>query len=114
MVRRPTRNAARTLAAQIAGRPSLRQAATVPLILAFYCILGGMSGTAAPGFRHELYRQVINRMLHAPWRPGGDPPQDTEACRAALQTWAWQGAKNDPVSGVGRWEDDIHTRTSSS
>ena len=96
------------LAAQLAGRPSLRRAATVPLILAFFCILGGER--PLPKFRHELYRQVINRMLHAPWRPGGDPPQDTGDCRAALQKWAWQGADTDPVSGIGRWKDDIHTQ----
>jgi hypothetical protein len=96
------------LAAQIARRPSLQQAATVPLILAFYCILGGQQ---LPESRHELYSQVINRMLHAPWRSGGGHPPDLNKCRAVLRTWAWKGAqKNHPVSGVGLWEDDISTR----
>ena len=95
------------LAAQIARRPSLQQAATVPLILAFYCILGGQQ---LPESRHELYSQVINRMLHAPWRPGGGHPPDLDKCRAVLRTWAWKGAqKNHRVSGVGQWEDDIST-----
>ena len=38
------------------------------------------------------------------------PLRDVDACRAALRTWAWQGAKNHPVSGVGQWEDDIPTK----
>ena len=96
------------LAAQIARRISLQQAATVPLILAFYCILGGQQ---LPESRHELYSQVINRMLHAPWRPGSGHPPDLEKCRAVLRTWAWEGTqKNHRVSGVGQWEDDISTR----
>ena len=37
------------LAAQIAGRPGLQQAATVPLILAFYCILGGQHRCQSSG-----------------------------------------------------------------
>ena len=93
------------LTAQIARRSNLQQAATVPLILAFYCILGG--GQSLPEFRHELYKKVINRMLHSPWRSGGSSPPYPKDCRAALRTWAWQGAKNHPVSGVGQWEDEI-------
>ena len=96
------------LSVQIAGRPSLQRAATVPLILAFYCILG--VGQSLPEFRHKLYEQVINRMLHAPWRSSSGEPPDPAACRAVLRTWAWQAAKNHPVSGVGQWEDDIPTR----
>ena len=95
------------LATQIAQRPSLQQAATVPLILAFYCILGG---DELPEFRHKLYEQVVNRMLRSPWRPSSEAPQDVDACRAALRTWAWRGAKNDQVSGVGVWDDDIPTK----
>jgi hypothetical protein len=96
------------LAAQIARRPSLQKAATVPLILAFYCILGGQQ--SLPEFRHELYKHVINRMLHAPWRSSSGSPPDPEACRAALRAWALQGAKNDPSSGLGKWKDPILTK----
>jgi hypothetical protein len=97
------------LAVQIAMRPSLQQAATVPLILAFYCILGGQQ--PLPEFRHKLYEQVINRMLRGPWRSSKDPPPDMDACRQALRAWAWQGAKkNHPVSGIGQWDDDIPTK----
>ena len=54
------------LAAQIARRPGLQQAATVPLILAFYCIVGG--GEPLPEFRRDLYTRVLNRMLTGRWR----------------------------------------------
>src|SRR5208282_5016807 len=45
------------LAAQIARRPGLQQAATVPLILAFYCIVGGTG--PLPEFRRDLYTRVL-------------------------------------------------------
>ena len=98
------------LATQISRRPSLQQAATVPLILAFYCILGG-GQDQLPEFRHKLYAQVINRMLRSPWRFSSGPLGDVAACREALRNWAWQAAKdqNHPVSGVGQWEDDVPT-----
>jgi hypothetical protein len=98
----------------IAERPGLQQAATVPLVLAFYCILGSdrilSDAPPLPAFRHKLYRQVIDRMLHGPWHRGGGRPPDLGACRAVLLTWAWPGVtENHPVSGVGQWEDDIPT-----
>jgi hypothetical protein len=95
------------LAAQIAQRPSLQQAATVPLILAFYCILG--ADQLLPEFRHKLHEQIVNRMLRSPWHPSSGSVRDVEACRAALRTWAWRGAKSDQISGVGVWDDDIPT-----
>jgi hypothetical protein len=97
-----------TLAAQIAQRPGLQLAATVPLILAFYCILGGSH--MLPEFRHELYRQVVNRMLRGPWRSSYGSLRDPDVCRETLRTWAWSGAKDNPVSGTGQWEDDILTK----
>jgi hypothetical protein len=101
---RPERG--RGLAAQIARRTSLQQAATVPLMLAFYCILGDRQ---LPDFKRDLYRQVVNRLLRSPWRPGSEVPADMGACRTALQSWAWQGARSHPVSGIGQWQDDIAT-----
>jgi hypothetical protein len=98
------------LARQISWRPSLQRAATVPLILAFYCIIGGGQGQL-PEFRHKLYAQVINRMLRSPWHASSGPLRDVEACRQALRTWAWQAAKDQEhlVSGIGQWEDDVLT-----
>ena len=115
------------LAAQIASRPGLQQAATVPLILAFYCIIGGReSGAAGPGdpsqvsgmpdFRHELYTKVLTRILRGYWhgsRVGNKSELDVRTCLQTLQAWAWSGAcgagNNHPVSGVGMWADEVRT-----
>ena len=99
------------LAAQIAQRPDLQQAATVPLMLAFYCILGGDG--PLPDRRAVLYTSVVRRMLTGRWhgsRAGSDHLPDPAACLPVLQAWAWSGAAcNHPVSGVGTWADDILT-----
>ena len=97
------------LAAQIARRPDLQQAATVPLILAFYCIIGGTG--PLPGFRRELYTKVLNRMLTGRWRDDDDRQPDADTCLQTLRAWAWDGAaSNHPISGVGTWTDDIPTK----
>ena len=95
------------LAAQIARRPGLQQAATVPLILAFYCIVGGSE--PLPDFRRDLYTRVLKRMLTGRWRGSDDPQPDVDACLQTLRAWAWSGATSHPVSGVGTWADDIPT-----
>jgi hypothetical protein len=56
---RPARAA--SLAAQLRSRPALKESATVPLLLTFYCILGG--NQPLPDYRAELYAKVIRRML---------------------------------------------------
>lgn len=92
---------------QLRDRPALRHAATIPLILAFYCIIGTRQ---LPTRRADLYAKVIGRMLTGRWRSGGgagDP--DLDACRDTLRGWAWAAAAADPVSGVGAWADDIAT-----
>ena len=93
------------LAAQIARRPGLQQAATVPLILAFYCIVGGTG--PLPDFRRDLYTKVLNRMLTGRWRDDDDRQPDADTCLQTLRAWAWDGATSHPVSGVGTWADDI-------
>ena len=93
------------LAAQIARRPGLQQAATVPLMLAFYCIVGGTG--PLPEFRRDLYTKVLNRMLTGRWRDDDDRQPDADTCLPTLRAWAWDGATSDPVSGVGTWADDI-------
>ena len=93
------------LAAQIARRPGLQQAATVPLMLAFYCIVGGTG--PLPEFRRDLYTKVVNRMLTGRWRDDGDRQPDAGTCLQTLRAWAWDGAASHPVSGVGTWADDI-------
>jgi len=96
------------LAAQIVRRPSLQQAATVPLLLAFYCIISGTG--QLPDLRRDLYTKVLNRMLTGHWRGDGNRQSDPSTSLPKLRAWAWEGAaENHPVSGVGTWTDDIPT-----
>lgn len=96
------------LAVQIARRPDLQQAATVPLILAFYCLIGG--NEPLPDARHDLYGRVLKRMITGRWRGSDDSQPDLDACLEALRGWAWAGATNHSISEVGTWVDDIPTR----
>jgi len=93
------------LAKQLAQRPALQQAATVPLILAFYCIIGG--DQPLPGRWRELYSKVIHRMLTGRWRDGSDRDPDPEACMDTLRDWAWSAAASNPMSGTGEWADEF-------
>jgi hypothetical protein len=94
-----------SLRLQLASRPDLQQAATVPLLLAFYCVLGGSAPLPANG--NELYTKVINRMLTGRWRDSNHRESNPEKYRDILREWAWGGASADPVSGVGNWADEV-------
>ncbi len=98
---------AANLAAQLRGRPDLQQAATVPLILAFYCILGG--DQPLPARRAALYARVSRRMLTGRWRGSGNRDPDPDACLETLRDWAWSAAASHPVSGLGEWADEFPT-----
>jgi hypothetical protein len=102
---RPARSA--ELAAQLRYRPALQQAATVPLILAFYCIVGG--DQPLPDRSSDLYTKVIRRMLTGCWRGSGEHDPDPEACLEVLRDWACSAAVSDPVSGIGVWADEFAT-----
>jgi hypothetical protein len=102
---RPDRAA--DLAVQLRDRPALQQASTQPLILAFYCIIGG--DQPLPGRRAELYAKVIHRMLTGRWRGDGDHDPDPAACLETLRDWAWSAAVKDPISGLGAWTDEFPT-----
>jgi hypothetical protein len=93
--------------AQLRNRPALRQAATVPLILAFYCIIS--DGQPLPDRRAELYTKVIRRMLTGWWRSGSIRDLDFDTCLRTLRSWAWSAAANDPVSGLGSWTEEFWT-----
>ena len=93
------------LAAQIARRRDLQEAATVPLLLAFFCIVGG--GAPLPELRSDLYVKVINRLLTGRWRGRRDRHPDPRARLAALRAWAWSGAASHPVTSLGMWKDEI-------
>ena len=92
--------------AQIVHRSAIQQAARVPLILVFYCLVSG--DQPLPRFRRELYQKVLKRMLTGRWR-GRGPQPDVESCLKTLRNWAWAGASSDPISGTGTWDDDIPT-----
>ncbi|MGD0241878.1 MAG: hypothetical protein ABSB59_16340 [Streptosporangiaceae bacterium] len=96
-----------SLAAQLRARPALQQPATVPLILAFYCIVGG--DQPLPSRRADLYAKVIRRMLTGRWRGSGGRDPDPDACVATLRDWAWSAAVSHPVSGIGAWADEFGT-----
>jgi tetratricopeptide (TPR) repeat protein len=93
------------LVAQIARRPDLQKAATVPLILAFYCIVG--DGQPLPELWSDLYAKVLRRLLTGRWRAERGPGPDPDACLATLQTWAWSAAVTRPISRVGAWAEDF-------
>jgi hypothetical protein len=92
---------------QLRDRPALQETATVPLILAFYCIVGG--DQPLPGRRTELFARVTRRMLTGRWRGSADRDPDVDACLEILRGWAWTAAPSDPVSGVGTWPDEFPT-----
>ena len=102
---RPDRAA--MLLAQLRDRPALQPAATVPLLLAFYCIIGG--DQPLPARRADLYGRVIRRMLTGRWRGGSNRNPDPAACLETLRDWAWSAATSDSVSGVGTWTDEFPT-----
>ena len=85
----------------------------MPLILAFYCIVGG--NDPLPEFGRDLYTKVLNRMLGSGWRIGDDTSgrndedsePDADSCLLTLRAWAWSGATSNSISGVGTWADDI-------
>jgi hypothetical protein len=94
------------LARQISGHPDLQQAATVPLILTFYCIIG--TSAPLPASRHDLYTRLLRRVLTGFWRARNGSAPDPDECLGVLREWASTGAeKIDPVSGVGAWDDDV-------
>ncbi|MGH3401537.1 MAG: NACHT domain-containing protein [Streptosporangiaceae bacterium] len=98
--------AAAELSAQLRARPALQLAATVPLILAFYCIVSGHQ--QLPALRRGLYDEVVRRMLAARWR-GSNRDVDPDACMHTLGEWAWSAADDDPESGIGAWADEFDT-----
>lgn len=94
---------------QLRKRSGLQESAKVPLMLAFYCILGTVK--KLPARRGDLYAKVINRMLTGRWRDSGFPEPDLQVCRATLRAWAWTAAEHgrNPVSGTGGWADEFPT-----
>jgi len=100
--------------AQIAQSAGLQVSATVPLMLAMYCVIGGRD-EALPEFHRDLYDKVLRCLLTGHWRLSDShhtTETDTAACLKQLTEWAWEGAVSDPVSGIGMWADEISTVSS--
>jgi hypothetical protein len=97
--------AAAGLKAELRNRAAIQEAATVPLILAFYCIVAG--GAPLPARRTDLSARVIRRMLTGRWRGGAHRDPDPGACMQTLRNWAWSAASRSPVSGTGEWDDEF-------
>ena len=95
------------LSRQLRARPALQQTATVPLILAFYCIASG--DRPLPTLRRDLYDQVLRRMLAGRWRGNREREIDPDACLSTLCAWAWSAAEADTISGIGTWSYDFLT-----
>ena len=98
---------AERLAVALRHRPDLQQAAAVPLLLAFFCILA--TDGPLPSRRADLYEKVIQRTLRGHWRSSGDPDLHVDACMETLRGWAWSAAVSNRVSGVGEWADEFAT-----
>jgi len=95
------------LIAQLRSRPALQRSATVPLILAFYCIIGGSQ--RLPARRADVYSKVIRRMLTGRWRGVSGRYPEPDSCLEILRGWAWSAAARNRVSGIGAWQDEFPT-----
>jgi hypothetical protein len=98
-------NKGREFLGEVGRSRSLQRSATVPLLLAFYCIAAEKAG-GIPESRTGLFDLVVRRLLSGPWRAEGREP-DEEECLQLLEGWAWAAAEKDPVSGVGTWTDEF-------
>ena len=98
---------AANLITQLRDPPALQEAGTVPLVLAFYCTVGGSQ--PLPDSRAELYTKVVRRMITSRWRGTATRDPDPEACLRKLRDWAWSAASRDPMSGLGTWTDEFAT-----
>lgn len=97
---------ANRLKLELRDRPSLANAATVPVVLAMFCLVA--TEGKLPEFQRDLYHRVVRRFLLGPWH--GDPETvDRESCEAVLREWAWAAATNNPVTQLGNWLDEFTT-----
>lgn len=95
---------------QLDDRKELKDTATVPLLLTFYCMLTEQEpDQPLPWRRRDLYRAVIDLLLARRWSDTTTEP-DLEACRGMLQAWAWEAVRDavTPV-GLGAWPNTFTT-----
>jgi hypothetical protein len=94
---------ANALIQRIDGDRRLQEAAQVPLICAFYCLIG--SDGPLPETRRALYKSVVDRLLAGEWR--NEPPANLTACVRALSDLAAHGAVDDERTGLAAWTPEI-------
>ncbi len=95
---------------QLDDRKELRDTATVPLLLTFFCMLTEQEpNQPLPWRRRDLYRSVIDLLLTRRWSDTTTEP-DLKACQGMLQVWAWEAVRDavTPV-GLGAWPDTFTT-----
>lgn len=103
----PTRASA--LIKRLDGDSRLRETATQPLILTFYCLLAQSAalGDPLPYTRHVLYERVLDQLLAGDWT-SDEPPAYLKAAKQLLTRWAWRAVRNATTGiGLGAWSDTI-------
>ena len=93
-------DAAERLEALLEAQPHLARQVTNPLMCTMYCLLA-LRGEF-PETQRELFGRVVHMLLAGTWR--GEQPSDGEigAAERSLVELAWEGAVDDPMSGLGR------------
>ena len=66
----------------------------MPLILAFYCIVGGSE--PLPDFRQDLYTRVLKHIITARWRGSDDTPLPDAGTCLPIAAGLGMGGGNQP------------------
>lgn len=99
---------AQALVRELEKRPDLARLATIPLFLTFYCLLAQFSPLGSqvlPASRHELFDQLIRRLLQGAWtREGSRVNMETEKCLTILVGWAGRiASSSNTPTGLANW-----------
>lgn len=88
---------------QLQRNPHARELSVTPLFLTFLCLV---ADAPLPSTRRELLENVANRLLE--WRAHrlASESELSDVLRVARQ-WAWDAARNEPISGISQWSDDF-------
>jgi hypothetical protein len=89
---------------QLARAPHLQEAACVPLLLAFFCILGH---DELVDDLDALLERTINRLLRGVWKPGrSETTLRLDRLHAVLRDWAWGATGFSAKSaGIPTWSE---------
>ena len=93
------------LITRLSGDTRLRQTATIPLLLTFYCMYarGAPVDSPLPATRLALYEEVVEQLLIGDWTTE-EPPARLNHAKQLLRAWAWHAVKDAVTpSGLGDW-----------